>query len=265
MFILNENEGLKYYTVDEFSKTGLVKHCFTTSCGGVSENEYESLNLRFNSDDKRENVLKNYQIICDEIGVNFKNLVFSKQEHCDTIISVGKEEMGVGITRPSKWSEVDGLITNVPGVPLTIFTADCVPVLFLDTKKRVIAAVHSGWRGTVLEISGKCIEKMVCEYGSNPADILVGIGPSIGVCHFEVGDDVADTFRDTFGCEVLEKKEKWHVNMQKAIEITLLQEGVLKENIICANICTYCNSDMFFSHRRMGNKRGTMAGIIELI
>lgn len=264
MFTLKSSGALKYYSIDEFEKTGLVKHCFSTRCGGVSENEFYSLNLRMNCDDKKENVLKNFEIISAQIGVNFENLVFSNQVHCDTILSVGKEDMGNGIITPQKWDGVDGLITNVPGVPLAIFAADCVPVFFLDTKNKVIAMVHSGWKGTVLKIGAKCVEKMVREYSSDPCNILVGIGPSIGVCHFEVGDDVADIFRDTFGASVLLKKEKWHVNMQKAIELQLLEKGILPENIIQADICTYCNCDLLFSHRKTAGKRGVMAGIMEL-
>lgn len=262
MFTLKTHGELKYFTIDEFEKTGLVKHCFTTKCGGVSENEFASLNLRMHCDDKKENILKNYEIICDEIGVNFENLVFSNQVHCDTILSVTKEDMGNGITKPQKWDGVDGLITNQPGVPIIVFAADCVPVFFLDRVKKVIALVHSGWKGTVLGISAKCIDKMVKEFSCNPKDIMVAIGPSIGVCHFEVGDDVADVFRDTFGDSVLEKYEKWHVNMQKAIEMQLIKKGV--KSIINADLCTYCQSDLLFSHRKTAGKRGVMAGIMEL-
>lgn len=262
MFTLKTHGELKYFTIDEFEETGLIKHCFTTRCGGVSKNEFKSLNLRMHCDDKRENILKNYEIICDEIDVNFKNLVFSNQVHCDTIVSVQKEDMGNGISSQQKWDSVDGLITNEPGVPIIIFAADCVPVFFLDKKKKVIGLVHSGWKGTVLKISAKCIEKMVAEYSCAPEDIMVAIGPSIGVCHFEVGDEVADIFRDTFGETVLEKQEKWHVNMQKAIEIQLREKGV--KNIIKADICTYCHSDLLFSHRKTNGKRGVMAGIMEL-
>lgn len=264
MFRLKENGQLKYYTVDEFEKTGLVKHCFTTRCGGVSENEYKSLNLRMHCDDKKENIYENYRIICDEIDVNFENLVFSNQVHCDTIYTVGKADMGNGITKPQKFDGADGLITNEPSVPLIVFGADCVPVFFLDVKKSVIALVHSGWKGTVLEIAGKCVEKMSAEFGTNPCDVLVAIGPSIGVCHFEVGDEVADVFREKFGEKVLEKYEKYHVNMQKAIRLQLEERGILRENIIDSGICTYCNSELLFSHRKTNGKRGVMGAIMEL-
>lgn len=264
MFRLKENGQLKYYTVDEFERTGLVKHCFTTRCGGVSENEYKSLNLRMNSGDSRENILRNYKIICDEIDVNFENLVFSNQVHCDTIYRVGTEDMGNGITKPQRFDGADAFITNERNVPIVIFAADCVPVFFLDTKKRAIALAHSGWKGTVSRISQKCVQKMAEEFAADPRDIVAAIGPSIGACHFEVGDEVAEVFRDEFGESVLEKHEKYHVNMQKAIRMQLVESGVSEENIVTADICTYCNSELLFSHRKTKGKRGVMAAIMEL-
>ena len=264
MFKLNTRGNLKYYTIDEFEKTGLVKHCFTTRCGGVSKNEYKSLNLRMNCDDKPENILKNYKIICDEINVDFKNLVFSNQVHDDKIYVVGKNDCGNGITKPQRFESCDALITNEPGVPLTVFGADCVPLYFLDTERRVIALAHSGWKGTVLRIGEKVIRTMVESFLSKPENILVAIGPSIGVCHFEVGDEVADVFRDNFGDTVLEKHEKYHVNMQKAISLQLKACGIPEKNIINSRICTYCNSDLLFSHRKTKGRRGVMAAIMEI-
>lgn len=265
MFRLKENGQLKYYTVDELERTGLVKHCFTTRCGGVSENEYKSLNLRMNSGDSKENILRNYKIICDEIDVNFENLVFSNQVHCDTIYRVGAEDMGNGITKPQRFDDgADALITNERNVPIVIFAADCVPVFFLDTRKRAIALAHSGWKGTVSRISQKCVQKMTEKFATDPRDVVAAIGPSIGVCHFEVGDEVAEVFRNEFGDDVLEKHEKYHVNMQKAIGMQLVEGGVSEENIVAADICTYCNSELLFSHRKTAGKRGVMAAIMEL-
>ena len=218
MFTLNTSGNLQYYTIDEFESTGLTKHCFSTRNGGVSENEFRSLNLRMNSDDKKENILQNYKIICDEIGINFEDLVFSNQVHDDKIYIVDKKDCGNGIIKPQKFESADGLITCEAGVPLAVFGADCVPVYFLDTKNGVIALAHSGWKGTVLRISEKTVRKMMKEFSSNPEDILIGIGPSIGVCHFEVGDEIADIFKCEFGDSVLEKHKKYHVNLQKAVK-----------------------------------------------
>ena len=265
MFTLRENGNLKYYQVDEFSKTGLVKHCFTTRCTGVSEGNYFSLNLRFNCEDSRENVLANYKIICDEINVDYKNLVLSKQVHEDNVLVVTGKDLGNGITKEQKFVSCDAMITKESGVPIAVFSADCVPVCFLDVKKSVIGLAHSGWKGTVARISQKVVEKMKKEFGSDAKDIIVGIGPSIRECHFEVGYEVADIFKECFGDSVVSTNGKPHVDMQKAIKLQLISEGILEENIVDSNICTYCNNDLFFSHRVSGDKRGLQAAIMELI
>jgi len=265
MFTLREKGDLKYYQIDEFLKTGLVKHCFTTRCGGVSKGEYSSLNLRFNCNDFRENVLDNYKIICDEIDVDYKNLVLSKQVHEDNVFVITSKDMGNGITKSQKFESCDAMITAERGVPIAVFSADCVPVCFLDAKKSVIGLAHSGWKGTVAGISQKVVNKMHSEFGSNPEDILVGIGPSIRECHFEVGAEVADVFRDNFGCDVISIKEKPYVDMQKSITLQLISVGIPEKNIIDSGICTYCNSDLFFSHRVTGDKRGLQAAIMQLV
>lgn len=264
MFRLKTSGRLQYYTIDEFEKTGLVKHCFSTRNGGVSKDEFQSLNLRMNSDDKKENILQNYKIICDEIGINFEDLVFSNQVHDDKICIVGKDDCGNGIIKPQKFESADALMTSEAGVPLAVFGADCVPIYFLDTKNRVIALAHSGWKGTVLRIGEKTVRTMMHEFSSKAEDILIGIGPSIGVCHFEVGDEIADIFRDNFGVAVIEKQEKYHVNLQKAIRIQLHDIGVPDKNIVESGVCTYCKSDLLFSHRKTGGKRGVMAALMEI-
>ena len=262
MFRLKECGKLKYYTIDEFEKSGMVKHCFTTKHGGVSSGEFSSMNLRMNCADSQENVLSNFKIICDEICVNFEDLVFSKQVHSDKIEIVEKKDCGNGIVKEQKFESADALITAERGVPIVIFGADCVPVFFLDIKERVIEAALSGWRGTVGRIAEKKTEKMMSEFSCKAENIIAAIGPSIQVCHFETGDDVAEIFCNEFGDSVLEKNEKYHVNMQKAIEIQLSEIGV--KNIINSGICTYCRHNEFFSHRYTNGRRGVMAGIMEL-
>lgn len=264
MFRLITDGELKYYTATEFEKTGLVRHCFTTRCGGVSQGDFASMNIRINCDDSRENILENYRIICSAIGTDYKNAVLSHQVHEDNIEIVGKKDCGNGLLIPQKFESCDALITADACVPLFVFGADCVPVCFLDTERRVIAAAHSGWKGTVAEICAKTVLKMTAEFGTNANDLRVAIGPSIGVCHFEVGDDVAEIFKEKFGGSVLEKHEKYHVNMQEAIKIQLCKIGVPEKNIVNSGICTYCNNDLFFSHRRTGARRGVGAAVIEL-
>lgn len=264
MFRLIKNGRLMYYKIDSFEETGLVRHCFTTRMGGVSKNEYAELNLRTNCDDDINNVWKNFKIICDEIGINYKNLVFSKQVHEDIIYDAAKDDAGNGITKPNKLESADGLICGEPGIPLVIFSADCVPLFFLDKKERVIALSHSGWKGTVKNIAAKTVNKMLNEYNSRPENIICAIGPSIGECHFEVGDEVAEIFAGVAGGVLNKYGEKYHVNLQKTIINQLTDCGIKADNITNTGICTYCNSDILFSHRKTGGKRGSLAAIMQL-
>ena len=265
MFSLVKNGDLWYYQIDEFSKTQMVRHCFTTRNGGVSSGAYESMNLRVNCDDSKDNIMKNYGIICDEIGVDIKSLVLSKQVHKTDIIDVDSSLCGNGLFFENRFESADALVTAEKGVTLVTFYADCVPVFLLDRRKGVLALIHSGWKGTASGINALTAEHMIKKYSSNPEDIIAAIGPSIQECHFEVGDEVAEIFRDKFGSSCVKSYgEKQHVNLQKCIRAQLTKSGIDKKNITDSGICTYC-SDLFYSHRRMGNERGTMAAIACLI
>ena len=156
-----------------------------------------------------------------------------------------EDDFGNGIVRENKFESVDALITDKKGIPMVTLFADCVPLFFLDKKLGVAALAHSGCRAE---------------------DILTAIGPSIQECHFEVGDEVAEIFIKEFGEDTAVKYgEKYHVNMQKAIEKQFIESGILKENIDNCGICTYCNSDLLFSHRKTNGKRGNLGAFIELI
>ena len=265
MFRLINNNGLMYYKIDSFEETGLVKHCFTTRMGGVSKNEYAQLNLRFHCDDDRNNVVENFRIISGEIGIDYKRLVLSKQVHEDTVYDVTEEDCGNGITKPNKLESADGLICAVSGIPLVTFYADCVPLMFLDKKERVIAMSHSGWKGTVKNIAAVTVNKMVNEYNSRKENILCAIGPSICVDCFEVGDEVAEIFARMKNGAVVKYDKKYHVDLQKTIRNQLLDCGIEESNLTDSGICTFENSDLLFSHRKTNGKRGNMAAIMQLI
>lgn len=264
MFRLTENNGIKYYKIDSFEESGAVRHCFTTRFGGVSSGEFSSMNFRTNCADTRENVLKNYEIICGEVGIDINNLVLSKQIHENNVVRVGASDRGNGILYENKFKSADGLITDEPGVALVTSFADCVPIFFFDPKKRVIALVHSGWKGTVKNIAGAAVSKFG-EYGSASEDIIAAIGPSIGKCCFEVGDDVAEIFTSRFGGRFAEKQNgRYHVDLRLVIRSELVDAGVKGEKITVADICTACNSELLFSHRKTGGRRGNMAAFLEL-
>ena len=241
MFELIDKNGLKYYSAGAFEKTGAVRHGFSTRLGGVSKGCYATVNLRMHSGDDMDNVLENFRRVCRALGMDHHKLVLSKQVHEDNIADVTMEDAGNGILYENKFISADALITNTRGLPISVFSADCVPVLFLDAKRGVIAAAHSGWRGTVLKIAGKTAEKMISQYGSEPEDIIAAIGPSIQEDCFEVGDDVARIFIDAFGEETAVKRGgRYHVNMQRAIIGQLERAGIPRGNIDDCAIQTCC-------------------------
>lgn len=263
MFELIKHGNIEYYKISEFEECGLVRHCFTTKRGGVSKGIYESMNLRLNSEDTRENVLRNFEIISREIGINPEKLVLSNQIHEDNIVNVTRSDCGNGLYFENKFSSADALITDDPEAALVTFYADCVPVYMLDPKKKVIALVHSGWKGTVKRIAQKAAERFKSDYKSYTGDIIAAIGPSIHQCHFEVGDDVADIFKKEFGDDVvMYYGNKPHVNLQKAVKQQLEDAGISK--IDESGICTCCQSDLLFSHRKTGGRRGNLAAIMQL-
>ncbi len=266
MFKLNRKNGVSYYTISSFEATGLVRHGFSTREGGVSEGDYGTMNFRFNCPDTKENVIENFKIMAETLGMDYRNIVLSKQVHEDVIHTVTDSDRGNGITRENEFTSVDALITDKKNIPIVTLFADCVPVFFLDKRQGVIALAHSGWRGTVKRIAMKTAEKMKADYASRPEDILTAIGPSIQVCHFEVSDDVAEIFISEFGENTAVKYgEKYNVNMQLAIEKQLRETGIPAENIDNSGICTYCNSDLLFSHRKTNGKRGNLGAFLELI
>lgn len=266
MFVLNKKGNVLYYTIPSFEETGLVKHGFSTREGGVSNGCYSSMNLRFNCDDTRENVLKNYEIIANTLGMDYTRLVLSKQVHEDVIHTATENDCGNGITRENAFESVDALITAERNIPLVTLFADCVPLFFLDKRQGVIALAHSGWKGTVKHIGQKTVAKMKSDYGSRTEDILTAIGPSIQEDHFEVGDEVAEIFIREFGEDTAKKYgDKYHVNMQAAIKKQFLEEGIPESNIDDSGICTYCDADMLFSHRKTNGKRGNLGAFLQLI
>lgn len=268
--IKHEIENLVYFTFESFDNTSLVSHCFSTRKGGVSKGVFQSMNLHFRTD-KIENVIQNYKIICSAIDIDYRNVVFSKQIHSDNIYTVSENDKGKGLIIKSDIDNADGLITNKKNVALVTFYADCVPLYFLDPVKKVIAMAHSGWKGTVKKIAEKTVLKMNIDYNSNIKDILVGIGPSIGKCCFEVDYPVVEEFNKNFSFaeEFIfndnQNKGKYKIDLKGIIEKNLVSIGVPAQNIENSNICTKCNPELFFSHRNMGNNRGSLAGIISLL
>ncbi len=250
--------------------TGVVRHGFSTRLGGVSEGCYSSLNLSFTRGDSEDAVRENYRRIAAAIGVKCENMVFSQQTHTINVRVVTEQDRGMGFTRPVEYTDVDGLVTNVPDICLVTFYADCVPLYFVDPVKRVIGLSHSGWRGTVGKIGKETVRMMRQQFGSNPADILAAIGPSICMDCYEVSEDVILKFRENFAGvywkDLFYKKEngKYQLDLWKANEIVFAEAGILPEHMAVTNVCTHCNSNLLYSHRTMGDKRGNLAAFLAL-
>ncbi len=252
-----------------FQKTGIVTSAFSTRLGGVSEGYYSSLNLSFDRGDDPARVLENFKRIGASMGVAVEDMVLSKQTHTTNVRVVTKEDKGKGVIRKRNYTDVDGMITNVPGICLVTSYADCVPLYFVDPVKKAIGLSHSGWRGTVGKIGKNTVQLMQENFGSKPEDLLAAVGPSVCMDCYEVSEDVADAFKEAFpghADEILldKKNGKYQLDLWRANEIVLTEAGVLKEKIAVTNICTCCNPDLLFSHRASHGKRGNLGAFIYL-
>lgn len=250
--------------------TGMVKEGFSTRAGGVSEGIFSTMNLSFTRGDKREAVEENYRRIAQALDVDYGRFVFSDQTHTTNVLQVTEKDAGNGIIREREYLDIDGLITNVPGLVLTTFYADCVPLYFVDPVHRAIGLSHSGWRGTVNRMGQVTIERMQEAYGTDPADLICAIGPSICQDCYEVSEDVIEQFAAAFPgheAELFYRKEngKYQLNLWRANEIVLTEAGVKPEHLAVTDICTCCNPKNLFSHRASHGKRGNLAAFLCLM
>lgn len=251
---------LEYHTADALE--GCV-HCFSTRMGGVSEGHLSSLNLGVHRGDVYENVVKNYEILGDAVGFSPEQTVFPVQRHTDIIRVVTEENCGEGLYRDTP-VVCDGQITDCPGVALVTFSADCTPILLFDPVRKAIGAVHAGWRGTAQGIAAKAVEAMAREFGCKPENIRAAIGPCIGKCCFETDWDVPQAMLDALGPKAItaitQKGDKYFVDNKFLNALWLQRAGI--EELDIAPQCTRCQPDRYWSHRAVGDKRGSLAGII---
>ena len=264
---LKNGEQLPLFHYPLLDETGIVRHCFTTRYGGVREGMFSTLNLSFTRGDVKESVEENYRRIAEAMGTDCAHLVCSDQTHTTNIRVVTEADAGKGIIRPRDYTDIDGLITNVPNLVLVTFYADCVPLYIVDPVHHAIGLSHSGWRGTVARM-GKCtLDAMHREYGTEAADVYCAIGPSICQDCYEVSEDVVVQFEQTFTgheSEILINKGngKYQLDLWKANEIVLLKAGVKPEHLAVTDVCTCCNPELLFSHRASHGKRGNLGAFL---
>ena len=248
-------------------KCSFITHAFTTRMGGVSTGDCTSMNLSFTRGDDEAAVRENYRRIAAALGTDAKQFVCSDQTHTTNVRRVTKADAGKGVVIPKDYTDVDGLITNEPGIVLSTFYADCVPLYFVDPVHRAIGLSHSGWRGTVNKMGQVTIEAMKREFGSKPEELYCAIGPSICQDCYEISRDVAEEFMKAFPEHVNDiliqkSEEKFQLDLWKANEIVMLESGVLPEHLAVTNICTCCNPTELFSHRASKGKRGNLAAFL---
>ncbi len=259
---------LKFTLIDD-ECGDMVNHCFTTKKGGVSKGIFESMNLSFTRGDEEASVTENFRRIALTFDSVPENIVSSNQTHTTNVIEVKKEHAGNGIVRANEFVDVDGMVTNEPGLILATFYADCVPLYFIDKENKAIGLSHSGWRGTVGRIGRETVKLMTEKYGTKPENLICAIGPSICMDCYEISREVADEFANEFPehiDEILKDKgnDKFLLDLWKVNEIVLLEAGVKKENIAVTNVCTCCNDKLLFSHRATNGKRGNLGAFLML-
>lgn len=267
---VHEKDGVVYITFPLLESQEWMFHGFSTRLGGVSQGEVGSMNLSFGRESSREPVEENHRRLAAAIGYRTEQLVFSWQTHTTNIKVVTEEHKGMGFSRERDYRDIDGLVTNVPGVVLVTFYADCVPLLLADPVHRAIGSTHSGWRGTVANMGKAVLDAMQREYGTDPGDVLAVIGPSICQDCYEVSEDVAKQFKIAYPRRLhsslfYEKPNgKYQLNLWEACRQNFLQAGVPESQISLPDICTCCNPGLLYSHRASRGKRGNLAAVMEI-
>lgn len=268
------NDGMEYLVFPELEKTGIVSHLFSTRLGGVSRGCYGESNFSYTRGDLREAVDENYRRVAQILGHGrtLDDFVSTYQTHTTNVRLVTEEDRGKGTVRQRDYTDTDGLITDVPGIILVTYHADCTPLYFVDPVHRAIGLSHSGWKGTAGRMGQKTLEAMNRAFGTRPEDCICGIGPSIcGDC-YEIGEDVAQIFRDSFADTDLLQKQilrakgngKYLLNLWRANRMILENAGVPSAQISVTDICTCCNPEYLFSHRKAHEKRGNLAAFLTL-
>ena len=266
-FHMHRQNDLVWFTSDLLS----CPHAFTTRAGGVSQPPWDSLNLGPGRGDNPEHVKSNYNLICNAVSLDAgyavpaERVVLAKQVHETTVRVCTAQDAGKGLYQERDFT-ADGLITSESGLPLVVFSADCGIILLEDHTNGVIGAVHAGWRGCAGGIVRKAVEGMERRYGTRPEDLHAAVGPCIGQCCFETDHDVPDAMRHALGNDaekfLYRQGRKWHVDLSGLNRFWLIRSGVPEQSIDACGLCTACHPELFWSHRKMGDRRGVQAALI---
>ncbi len=270
--MLVEYEGEKLIRCEDLTekirtlKSPLIKcpHGFSTRTGGVSDGMFATLNLGMNRGDEKSRVIENWNRFLDSAGIGSRSFVCGQQVHGNNVVIAGKKDMRPAYGK-GKMNVCDGYVTAEPGIPLAIFTADCVPLLLHDPVAGAIGAVHCGWRSTAADIEKNAVSALE-SLGSKPGNIRAAIGPAIDRCCFEVGSEVIDAMRILIGSDIENyydaRGEKFMLDLRGVVRRRLEALGVRPENIDTVGTCTMCHPLEYFSHRGTKGNRGSLACVI---
>lgn len=252
--MMTKKPVLQYYPLGEG-----VTAFSSTRQGGYSEGRYGEFNINRYCGDSEESIKRNREALCQLLGIEDHSLLMPHQVHLAEIAVVDREML----TLPTeeilqKLDGIDALMTNEAGVCIGVSTADCIPVLLYDPIRRASCAIHAGWRGTVQRIVEKAVARMTEVFGSDPQNLIAQIGPGIHLESFEVGDEVYQTFeKEGFPMELISKKyEKWHIDLPECNRLQLVAAGIPETHIAVSPICTFQQSDTFFSARKLSINSG---------
>lgn len=263
MFTLSTKNTIGYLHSPKLGDCDFLVHAFCTRHGGVSQDDYKSLNMSFREGDEEFRVLQNWDKLASAFNIPMENFLVLNQVHGDNIFVI-KPHGDYFTSREAL--NYDAIVTNRTNLAICIKTADCVPVFMVDRVKKVIAVVHAGWRGSALGITAKVVRLMQNSYGSRPQDILAAIGPSIGPCCYEVDLPAADAFRSQDNSESFlfpgKRKNHWMLDLVEANRRQLLNCGIPDANFESSGLCTVCRRDAFFSHRGSGGITGRQINFI---
>ena len=264
IFDEREEKGVPYLSFPLLEQTGVVRHGFSTRLGGVSKGHCATMNISTTRGDEPEAIEENRRRIAAAIGVEPTDFTYTHQTHTTNVAVVEEKDRG------GKFLDTDGMVTDVPGICLVTFYADCVPLFFVDPVHRAIGLSHSGWRGTVGRMGKVTLELMQEQYGTDPTQVFAAIGPSICQECYEVSGDVIGEFQEAFDESLwqglfYEKTDgKYQLDLWRANQIVLTEAGVRREQIAVTNVCTHCNPDILFSHRSTGTARGNLSAFLAL-
>lgn len=265
MFSWSNAKGIPYLQSSGLAACDFLVHAFCSRKGGVSEDDYKSLNMSFREGDEEFRVLQNWNKLAAAFGIPVENFLVLHQVHKDGILVIPPR--GEYFTSREEL-HYDAIVTDRTRLAICIKTADCVPVFLADRARKVIAAVHAGWRGTAAGITAKVVRLMQNQYGSSPSDLLAAIGPSIGPCCYEVDLPAADAFRSQPNARDFlfpsKKRDRWRLDLVNANRQQLLDGGIPADNIEAAGVCTVCRQEAFFSHRGSGGVTGRQINFLML-